>query len=259
MCIDALKAGKHVLCEKPLGRSSAECRKIVDAADEADRFLATGFNFRFYPSFEKAYSWLKDGSIGRLNHIRSYAGYSAKDHNQAWIHDRSVTGGGALHDNGIHLIDLTRYFLGEVVDVTGFASNSVWKFDGCEDNGFLVMKSPSGAVATLHASWTEWKGYKFLIEIYGDQGCIRASCFPMFAELIANGSSSSKAKRKREMFPYINLMEHLRTYRWIVLDSLKKELRSFAAAIRKETSAIATGTDGLRAVEIAAAGSSKLA
>ncbi len=255
MCMEALRAGKHVLCEKPLARSPEECRKILDAAAESGRFLATGFNYRFYPSFEAAREWLVADHIGKMDHIRSYAGYSADEHNHPWVHDASITGGGALRDNGIHLIDLTRFLMGEVTEVNGYASNSVWKFKECEDNGFLMMRSPGGAVASLHASWTEWKKYRFTIDIYGDRGCIRASCFPMFAELLQTAKGRGKARREVHRFAYTNLMEHLRSYRWVVVESLAKELEAFAAAIRNEASRVATGYDGLRAVEIASAAS----
>jgi predicted dehydrogenase len=253
MCIDALSAGKHVLCEKPLGRFPEECKEIVDAASKADRFLATGFNHRFYPAFEKARGWIAANRIGNLDHVRSYAGYSAAEHNHPWISDAAVTGGGALRDIGIHLIDLTRNFMKEVVDVKGFASNSVWKFNQCEDNGFLMMRSATGMSASLHASWTEWNGYRFSIELYGDRGCIRASCFPMFAELIQSAERGGATRRKADYFPYINVMEHVRSYRWVVVHSLRKELEAFVAAIEGRPSTIATGYDGLRAVEIAAA------
>src|SRR5262249_32546130 len=128
MAIEALKSGKHVLCEKPLGRTPSECQRMVAAATEAKLFLATGFNYRFYPSITKARQLLDSGVIGELNHVRSYSGYSAADHNHDWLHDFEMMGGGALRDNGIHLIDVTRFFLGEVEEVKGFVSNSVWGF-----------------------------------------------------------------------------------------------------------------------------------
>ena len=77
MCIEALESGKHVLCEKPLARTPDECKSIFKAAEKSGRFLATGFNYRFYPSVHKARALLDAGVIGELNHIRSYSGYSA--------------------------------------------------------------------------------------------------------------------------------------------------------------------------------------
>jgi predicted dehydrogenase len=251
MCSEALRKGKHVLCEKPLARNPEECRRILNAVQETGLFLATGFNYRFYPSFEAVRSWLLSGRIGKIDHIRAYAGYSAGEHNHPWVHDAAVTGGGALRDNGIHLIDLTRFFLGEISQSSGFVSNNVWKFQDCEDNGYLIMRTSDGSIATLHASWTEWRKYRFSIEIYGSRGCIRATCFPLFAELIENQADGSKAHREIHYFAYLNMMEHLKSYRWIVIQSLVSELGAFAAGIRKEPSVVGTGYDGLRAIEIA--------
>ncbi len=251
MSIEALNSGKHVLCEKPLARTPDECRNIVAAAESSDRFLATGFNYRFYPSFKKAREFLDSGIIGELDHIRSYAGYSATDHNQPWIHDIEVVGGGALRDNGIHLIDLTRYFLGEVAEVKGFASNTVWGFEGCEDNGFALLRSQTGKIATVHASWTEWRRYKFILEIYGNRGCITASCFPMRTQVVYSEKGNGRQHRKNHFFPKTFFMEHLRSYRWVVEQSLAQELEAFHGAIRGEKTYLATGHDGMRTVEIA--------
>jgi predicted dehydrogenase len=251
MCIEALNRGKHVLCEKPLARTVDECRRIVEAAEQSGRFLATGFNYRFYPSIQKARSLLDGRVIGELDHIRSYAGYSATAHNHPWLHDAEVMGGGALRDNGIHLIDLTRYFLGEVAEVKGFASNSVWGFRGCEDNGFALFRSSTGNIASLQASWTEWRGYRLLIEIYGTRGCIRAWCFPMLTQVIWAAERGGRTRRKTYLFPMTFLHEHLRSYRWVVIQSFVKEMEAFAGAVRGEAGTLATGQDGLRAIEIA--------
>lgn len=251
MCIEALNSGKHVLCEKPLARNPKECQMILEVAQQSGRFLATGFNYRFYPSIRKAWELLDAGMIGDLDHIRGYAGYSAADHGQLWVHDVNVVGGGALFDNGIHLIDLTCYFLGEVAEVKGFSSNKVWGFQGCEDNGFALLRSQTGKIASVHASWTEWRRYKFLLEIYGTRGCILASCFPMRTQVVLTEHGNGSKYRKTHFFLKSFLMEHLRSYRWVVEQSLAQELAAFHRSIQGETTQIATGYDGMRAGDIA--------
>ena len=252
MCIAALNAGKHVLCEKPLVRTVEEGRQILKVAENTKKYLATGFNYRFYPSILKAKELLDEGRIGELDHIRSYAGYTAADHNHEWLHDMSVMGGGALRDNGIHLIDLTRYFLGEVEEVKGLGSEAVWGFDGCEDNGFALLRSTEGKIAVLQASWTEWRGYKFVLDLYGSRGTIRASCFPMTTQIIWSQTRGGKNQTETFYFPKVFFMEHLRSYRWVVVQSFILEFEAFMKAVRGEPSEIATGLDGLRTVEIAA-------
>jgi predicted dehydrogenase len=251
MSVRALEAGKHVLCEKPLARTPAECRAMVDAASRSGRVLATGFNYRFYPSFALARDYLSRGAIGELSHVRSYGGYSATGHNQPWVHDAQVVGGGALHDIGIHLIDLTRSFLGGVDDVVRFDRGAVWNYPDCEDNGFLLMRSPTGVIASLHASWTEWGRYQFLIELVGTRGRMRVSCFPMRLELLQSDAPGGRTKPTVHRFPGVMLGEHLRSYRWVVTRSFSAELAAFADRIAGRPSLCATGADGLRALEIA--------
>ncbi len=253
IAVEALRNGKHVLCEKPLARTPDECREIVDAAEQAGRFLATGFNYRFYPSILKARELLDSGVIGELDHVRAYSGYSAAEHGQSWLRDPDVMGGGTLRDNGIHLIDLTRYFLGEVEEVKGFATNHVWGFEGCEDNGFALLRSTTGRIATLHSSWTEWCGYRLLVEIYGTRGCIRAWCFPMRTQVSSASQRGGRSRRRTWFFPATFVMEHLRSYRWVVEQSFVREFEAFARSLCGDATALATGRDGLRAVEIAQA------
>lgn len=257
MTIASLDAGKHVLCEKPLARTPAECRAMVAAATRAGRCLATGFNYRFYPSFKEARRLLDSGIIGDLDHIRSYGGYSATSHNQPWVHDVATVGGGALRDIGIHLIDLTRDFLGDVASVQGAASGGVWRYPGCEDNGFALLTSPRGNIASVHASWTEWRRYQFRIEIYGTRGCIRATCFPMMTQVVWAARTAGPTQSKTNWFPRYALGEKLKSYRWVVVESFVEELSAFVDQVQGRASRVASGADGLRAVEIAfeAAGS----
>lgn len=251
MCIGALGSGKHVLCEKPLARSVEEARTILEARDASGTFLATGFNYRFYPSIAKARELLDAGEIGELDHIRSYTGYSAEEHSHPWLRDAEEMGGGALRDNGIHLIDLTRYFLGEPVEVSGYASNVVWGFPGCEDNGFALLRNAEGKVASLHASWTEFDGYRFSLEIRGTRGYVRATCFPMITKLARAEKPGAKLRKRTFYFPMTHIREHLFSYRAVVVRSFVREIEAFVAASEGGRSEVATGRDGLAALEIA--------
>jgi predicted dehydrogenase len=249
--VRALEAGRHVLCEKPLARTPAECRQMLAAAERSGRVLATGFNYRFYPAIAKAREIVAAGLIGDLDHVRSYAGHpGGREFTHPWVHDVEVVGGGALMDNGIHLIDLTRHFLGEVAEVTGVVTGHVWGFPGCEDNGFALLRSPEGRVASLQASWSEWRGYRFAIEVYGTRGCIRASYPPMLTQLVQPAPAGG-GRRRIHLFPWHQVVERLRSYRWTALQSFRRELEAFARATRGEASPLARGRDGLRSVQIA--------
>jgi len=251
MTITALEAGKHVLCEKPLARNTEECQAMIDAAKNNNRFLATGFNYRFYPSMLKARELMDSGIIGELDHVRSYTGYSASAHDHEWLHEFDTMGGGTLRDNGIHLIDLTTWFLGDVADIKGFSSRSVWNYPGCEDNGFALMRNKAGNIASLQSSWNEWRGFKLLVEIYGSLGCIRAWCFPMLTQVTWSGERGGPTKRKTHLFARTHLMEKLKTYRWVVVESFVEEFEAFANATKGEPSSVASGEDGLLTIRVA--------
>jgi predicted dehydrogenase len=251
MAVAACRAGKHVLCEKPLARTPDECRSMINAARDNRVFLATGFNYRFYPSVLKARQLLDSGIIGDVDHVRSYTGYSAKDHNHPWLHDADVMGGGSLRDNGIHLLDLTSYFLGDVAGFQGFTSESVWGFPGCEDNGCVLLHSSKGKVASAQACWSEWRGYRFQVEITGERGVIELSCFPMITRATWAAARGGKTQKKSWYFPFVHLMEHLRSYRWVVVESFVHEFEAFEASVMGKPSAVATGADGLLTVQMA--------
>ena len=155
-------------------------------------------------------------------------------------------------DVGIHMIDLTAYVLGDVREVFGVATEKVWKLKGAEDNGFALLRSAAGAVATLHASWSEWKGYRFYIEAYGEKGMVRAFYAPMFNMLITKETSGGKARRRFAFYPEIIVKEKLFGWQSTVVETFRQELTDFIALSRDgKPSRIADGYAGLRAVEIA--------
>jgi predicted dehydrogenase len=169
--VAALRAGKHVLCEKPLGNTVDSCRRMLDAARASGKRLATGFNHRYYPSIKFLKRAIDEGQIGTLDHVRVFGGHDGLHNFRAdWQYKAPESGGGAMMDVGIHMTDLARYILGDVTEVYGVSSNHIWKVPGSEDNAVAVFRSPSGIPATYEATWTEWKGYRFYVEAYGDCG-----------------------------------------------------------------------------------------
>ena len=249
----ALAAGKHVLCEKPLSNSVDGCRRMLRATHESGKTLATGFNHRYFPAIRFLKRTLDDGLIGKLDHVRAFAGHEGLSQFRApWEYDKDVIGGGALMDVGIHLIDLTAYILGDVCEVFGLTSNHVWNLPGSEDNGFALLRSANGTVATLHATWAEWRGYRFYVEAYGDKGMVRAYYAPMMNLLIQKPTPESKSRRRFLFYPMNTLKEKLFGWQSTVIETFRQELTDFIALSRDgEPGRIADGYAGLRAVEIA--------
>ena len=255
MAVAALEASKHVLCEKPLAPTPEACRRMLEAARRAGKVLATGFNHRYYPAVRFLKQTLASGAIGELDHVRAFAGHAfTGEFPSPWMYSKEGIGGGALMDNGIHIIDLARHVLGEVASVYGVATGAVWKVDGSEDNGFAILRSPAGKVATLHASWTEWKGYRFYLEAYGDRGMARAYYAPMFAMAIYLDRPGGRRRRAYRLYPHIILREKLRGWQTTAALAFRDEIEDFvrvAQGAADGSLTLADGWAGLRAVEIA--------
>ncbi|MEZ5364108.1 MAG: Gfo/Idh/MocA family oxidoreductase [Bryobacterales bacterium] len=250
--IAALDAGKHVLCEKPLAPSPEAARRMVEAARRNGRVLATGFNQRYFPNLRRARESIEQGRIGRILHVRAYAGHRGlSEFRSASERDPGVIGGGALMDNGIHLIDHVRYLAGEFDSVSGFASEAMWKISGAEDNGVALLSAQDGRWASLQASWTEWRGYRFWIQVYGDQGAVSASYGPLYFELEQIDAEGRRVHRERALYPGANVREKIQGWQSTVELTFVDEIADFVRRVAGERGPAATGFDGFRAVEIA--------
>jgi predicted dehydrogenase len=167
--IEALRQGKHVLCEKPLGRTVKEAKEILGAAGTNRVALKTGFNHRHYPAIAKAKALVDRGEIGPLYLIRCRYGHGGRPgYEREWRADGDLCGGGELLDQGVHVVDLFRWFLGEFEEVFGYTPTYFWKMD-VEDNAFALFKTSSNQVALMHTSWTQWKNI-FSFEVFGEAG-----------------------------------------------------------------------------------------
>ncbi len=252
-CLKAFGRGLHVLCEKPLSNTVESCRRIVDAAMAAKRALAVGFNLRYYPAFDFVKQAIARGDIGTVDHVRVFGGHEGlPKFAHEWEYKSPMSGGGALMDVGIHMTDLTRYVLGEVTEVSGIATESIWRVPGSEDNAMALFRNPAGVTAIYHATWTEWKGYGISIEAYGDKGMVRGSYAPMRGLLITQDRPGGPQRITKHHYLGIQVRERLKTWQSTALQSFCDELDDFVAMTRGEPGRrIADGFAGLRSVEIA--------
>lgn len=169
IALAAVEAGRHVLVEKPAGRRPAEVAPIVAAARERKRIVKVGFNHRFHPAIAKAKSLADQDSIGPLLFIRGRYGHGGRiGYEKEWRFTPEISGGGELIDQGSHLIDLSRWFLGDLTLAYGSAPTYFWP-GRVDDNCFLALAGAERRMAWLHASWTEWKNL-FAFEIMGRNG-----------------------------------------------------------------------------------------
>jgi predicted dehydrogenase len=165
----AAAAGKHVLIEKPGARRAGELDPVCAAARRTGARVRVGFNHRYHRAFRKAREIFESGALGPMMFVRARYGHGGRPgYDKEWRAVRELSGGGELVDQGIHLIDLARWFLGDFADVQGQVATYFWDMP-VEDNAFLLLRTAGGQLASLHASWTEWKN-TFSFEIYGRTG-----------------------------------------------------------------------------------------
>jgi len=172
--IAAIKNNKNVLVEKPAGRNPNEIKKIINEYEQRkdkNVRIKVGFNHRFHPSFEKAKEIIKNEDIGEIMFIRARYGHGARlGYDKEWRAYKDKAGGGEMLDQGSHLIDLARYFIGDFDSSIGYCGNFFWNME-VEDNCFALLKNKKGQIAQLHASCTQWKNI-FSMEIFCKTGQI---------------------------------------------------------------------------------------
>lgn len=168
----ALEGGKRVFCEKPLARDTDEALAIARASLDHGLPVKVGSNLRFFPNVLKAKELVDSGAIGETMFLRGWIGHDGWNLGDTWFADPEMSGGGTFLDNGCHVLDLIRWFLGEVVECSGFVQTTLWSVEPLEDNGFAIFRTADGKTAFAQASWTEWAGYCYL-EVYGADGFVR--------------------------------------------------------------------------------------
>lgn len=168
----ALKSGKHVFCEKPPARTSQELQSVIATEKESGKVLKYGFNHRYHYSVIEAKKLIESGEMGKLLWLRGVYGKAGSiDYHKNWRNYREISGGGILIDQGIHMLDLMRYFSGQdFTHINSFVTTSFWDIDA-EDNAFAIMQSDEKVTAMLHSSATQWK-HKFLLEMCFEEGYI---------------------------------------------------------------------------------------
>lgn len=229
---------------------------MIAAAKKAGRVMTVGFNHRYFPAVKELRASIEAGRLGELSHVRGYTGHTGLSEFKAeWMYSKDVMGGGALLDNGIHMIDLVHHLMGPVEDVYGLTQDKTWQIDRVEDNGLALLRGRNGVVGSIAASWTEWKGYHFYVEAYGTRGMARAYYAPMyFMEVTMDRPGGARRKRRNFYLPLI-FAEKFKGWQSTAVQTFVEEMNDFIALTEARTpiGAIASAQDGFRAIEIAQA------
>jgi len=204
--IAAIEAGKHVLCEKPMAMSVAECDQMIAAAHQNQVRLGVAYYRHFYPVVGRTKQLIASGEIGRpvIAQINAFEFFDpAPDHARAWLLRKDRSGGGPMFDFGCHRIEVLMNLFGPVAEVTAQTANVVFERE-VEDTATALFRFESGACATLcvtHAARTA----QDTLDIFGTRGSIHISNLNQGAMRILSGDE----ERREDHPPPPNLHEPL--------------------------------------------------
>ena len=187
--IDALNAGYHVLCEKPMAISKEEAENMIEAAEKNDKKLMIGHNQRFVSSHQKAKELIDSGAIGKIYSFRTTFGHPGPeawsiDGRESWFFDKEQAFIGALGDLGVHKSDLIRYLLGEITEVGAFVETNAKEGTEIDDNAVCIVKTENGVIGTITASWAYVAGGDNSTVIYGENAIVRLENDPVYSLIV---------------------------------------------------------------------------
>lgn len=235
--IAAAGAGKHVMCEKPLGITVEEMERMIAACVEAGVQLMTAFPCRFLAAVVRAKEAVDAGEIGDILAIK---GTNRGSLPGGWLIDPALAGGGALLDHTVHVMDLMNWFTGSrVTDVYAYAATLFHEELPVDDAGMIAVTFENGVTGVLDTSWSRPKSFPtwgdVTMEIVGTKGHLSVDSFGQSNELYSDAAGKGALD-----FWGDSMDEHL--------------VRAFVEAIRTGSPVPVTGTDGLRSAEVALAG-----
>jgi predicted dehydrogenase len=239
VALAALKNNKHLLCEKPFGRNLNESRAILDATKRYKKIVMVGFNHRFHSGIAEAKRIFDRGGIGKLLFVRARYGHGGRlGMEKEWRFNKDISGGGELLDQGVHIIDLCRWFAGDFNEIYGLAETKFWKTN-LDDNAFVLMRNRKVTVS-FHVSTTNWKNV-FSFELFGDKG---------FLTIEGKGGSYGEetltfgVRPKKFGVPKIKILKFQGDLSW------NGEWKNFLGALKGKNKIIGDGKDGLEANKI---------
>jgi len=234
-------AGKHLLCEKPLGRTAAEAAAMLDAAEAAGVLHGYGENWLYSPDMLEIEARIRQGVIGRPLWLRGREGHFGP--HSPWFFDRATSGGGALLDMGCHVIGLFQWLIAGPTREVFCSTETLHHDTDCEDNALGIMRFENGVVGQVEASWTVRGGMAVTLEVWGDEGLLvydrtaLAQPIKIFAHRATDAYVMEKAESDRGwLFP---MVEEFRKYGYL------GEIEHFLDAVRAGRAPSSTFREGV--------------
>src|ERR1035438_469636 len=190
--IRAAKAGKHVLCEKPMATNVADCESMIAACKAANVKLMIAYRCHYEPTNLKAVKLIRDGALGQVQAVESSFGFNIRP--GEWRLSKKLAGGGPLFDVGIYSLNACRYLTGEEPeDITAYASvlDHDGRFNEVEENVSWTMRFPSGIVASCCTTYgAPMEGF---FRVHGSKGWLEVSPAFIYEGLRLRGELSGTA------------------------------------------------------------------
>ncbi|WP_173917583.1 Gfo/Idh/MocA family protein [Halobacillus sp. Marseille-Q1614] len=228
----AAKAKKHILCEKPIATTIEDANAMIEICEENGVLLQTAFPVRFSSAILRAKSIIEEGELGDILAIK---GTNRGTNPGGWFNDKELSGGGAVIDHTVHVVDVMRWILkSEVTEVYAEIDHLISE-KPIDDSGILTMEFDNGLFATLDCSWSRNDAYPtwgdVTLEIVGTEGTLSVDAFAQKIDIYSNESGVNWS------FWGDDMNDHL--------------VADFVEAVRENRAPSITGEDGLKAVEVA--------
>lgn len=229
----AAKAGKHILCEKPIATTVKDAREMIEVCKEHGVILQTAFPVRFNTAVMRAKKMIENGDLGEIYAIK---GTNRGTNPGGWFIDREKSGGGAVIDHTVHVVDLMRWFMGSEVKKVYAEIDNIIQSGPIDDCGILTIEFENGVFSTLDCSWSRNETYPtwgdVTMEIIGSGGTLKVDAFAQKVDVYSkNGVNWNYWGDDMDFGLVKDFLESV---------SLGKE-------------AFISGTDGLKALEVALA------
>jgi UDP-N-acetylglucosamine 3-dehydrogenase len=228
----AAKAKKHILCEKPIATNVKDAREMIDCCNDNDVIFQIAFPVRFSTPVKRAKQLIQENAIGRILAVK---GTNRGTNPGSWFVDPELSGGGAVLDHTVHVVDLLRWFMDtEVKEVYAEIDNLISKAD-IDDCGILSMEFHNGVFATLDCSWSRNDAYPtwgdVTLEVVGTEGTLTVNAFDQKVDLYSDEEGAAWDFWGDDM------------------DSAL--IKDFIITVREGKTPSITGNDGLKALEVA--------
>lgn len=233
VAVDAARAGKHILVEKPFATTYEEAEEMLSEAKKHNVRIMTAFPMRFNASIEEAKAAVDNGDIGEILCI---TGINHGKIPSGWFIDKNQAGGGAIMDHTVHLADLIRWFVGSEYKTVYCEGGELIHNKGIDDCGILTLEFDNGVFATIDSSWGHHKNYtiwpEVFMEIIGTKGTLEVEAFRQTERVFSIENNSIDD---------------------VVWGSDGDEglIREFVRVIENNSTPKVTGLDGAKAMEVA--------